>query len=404
MRIPTLTKIICLPLALAALFGCSNGSGSSSTMVDASGKHPANWLQQHWVFYRQANGGSKDVSSTTPCSECHGVDLTGGNSKVSCFSDSFQGMFCHNNPDHTLGHPTGWGSDPSSQNFHAFSAYNGQPVKGNTNLASSSSCGLCHSAADNTVLVGDSPSCLSTTRSIGCHSSSPAAQPSSCVSCHGTPPDGNPPAGNAAPNRAGDHAAHLSLAGVTCGTCHFSFGTMTQKHAGGKGQAFLNLSAPYRAQSGTFSYTGGSCAAVSCHGGKPSPNWTTGETINVSTDCAKCHQLLDPQAPQYNSYFSGTNTNVGNLHQFHLAQLVPGLGRQIFCTDCHNTAVLASKHFSGLATHTFELAPALTVAPGAGTLIVSDPTNPGGYDAVTSKCFNSCHVAAGIPNNLVWKQ
>jgi hypothetical protein len=38
---------------------------------------------------------------TGDCSQCHGTSLDGGIARVSCFS-------CHNGPDGSVGHPTGW--------------------------------------------------------------------------------------------------------------------------------------------------------------------------------------------------------------------------------------------------------------------------------------------------------
>lgn len=383
-------KLIAIPLALAALSACSGSSGSAPVVVEG-GHHPANWLQQHWVVYRQENGGSKAVSSSTGCSECHGADLSGGISKVSCFGASFNGMYCHANDDHTLGHPSSWG-DPTGLIFHgaAGTTYNGQPVKGSRNLAAA--CGLCHATDSKAVIVGDAPSCLSSDPKwgISCHASSPAAASSGCVSCHNTPPDGG-----ALPNRAGAHAAHLGLKGVDCSSCHNGFGTGTDKHATGAflnhSTAYLQTAASYRAQTGSFAYLGGKCAAVSCHGGKQTPAWNGG-AITVSTDCLSCHQQLDQQAPQYNSFFSG-NFNGVNLHQYHLAINNPSTGSAIFCTDCHNMAKLTdATHFGGLATPAFEAAAASTI--GGGSTSISS------YDAGTTNCTNSCHTLA--PNPAHW--
>ncbi|HJV67223.1 MAG TPA: CxxxxCH/CxxCH domain-containing protein [Geomonas sp.] len=392
MRIkPLFSKLITIPLALAALSACSGSSGSAPPVVDGSGKHPANWLQQHWVVYRQENGGSKAVSSSTACSECHGVDLDGGIAKVSCFSVSFNGMYCHANDDHTLGHPKSWG-DPTGVSFHGATGvtYNGEQVKGSRNLAVS--CGLCHATGSNTLLVGDAPSCLSTDPKwgISCHSSSPAVSSSGCVSCHNTPPDGG-----AAPNRAGAHSVHLALNGVTCASCHNGFGTGTEKHAtalfGNHTTAYLQTAASYRAQTGTFAYLQGRCSGVSCHGGQQTPAWRGG-SITVSTGCLNCHQQLDPQAPQYNSFFSG-NYNGVNLHQYHLATGKPSTGSPIFCTDCHNMAKLTdASHFGALGTTVWETVPASTIG-GGSTSITS-------YDAGSTTCYNSCHTLA--PNPAHW--
>jgi predicted CxxxxCH...CXXCH cytochrome family protein len=80
----------------AALWGCSS-SNSSAPSLDASGKHPANWLVDHRPSF---------LNDSSQCMQCHGSDLRGGISKVSCFSPLFGGQACHaNGPS---GHPAGW--------------------------------------------------------------------------------------------------------------------------------------------------------------------------------------------------------------------------------------------------------------------------------------------------------
>lgn len=50
--------------------------------------------------------------SADSCTECHGTDLKGGISKISCYS-------CHSGPDGTVGHPDGWLSQNSNlSNYH----------------------------------------------------------------------------------------------------------------------------------------------------------------------------------------------------------------------------------------------------------------------------------------------
>ncbi|OGU07439.1 MAG: hypothetical protein A2075_14175 [Geobacteraceae bacterium GWC2_58_44] len=349
-------------LALAALSGCSNGSDSAPAAIDATGKHAvakgySSWVQQHWVEYKNANGGSAAVSSSTGCSECHGADLAGGNSKVSCFSASFTDgngvtVACHPNGDHSFGHPSSW-ADPTSAGFHGSATFNGSAVKGSATLAEE--CGLCHATSQNVLLVGSAPSCLSTDQrwGISCHATSPALASRGCVSCHAVPPSG--PDGAAAPNRSGAHGVHLGL-GLGCSACHTKGGTGTEKHAAGNGVAYLNLSTGYQAKSGSFAYSGGKCSAVACHGGQQTPNWIGG-SIDVAQDCSSCHA----PANQYNSYVSGE-------HQFHLTDPE---GPQLACTSCHNPELMTG-HFAGLATAALgnpkaTLAATLNYAPnGAG--------------------------------------
>jgi len=380
MRKTTWMKMISIPLALAALFACSDGNSSAPAAIDGTGKHAVaigytNWVQQHWGEYKEANGGSADISSSTTCSQCHGTDLSGGTSKVSCFSATYQDrngatLTCH--PNHTLGHPSSW-VDPTSAGFHGKSSFNGKAVQGSATLGDD--CGLCHSTSQNILLVGSAPSCLSTDPKYGiaCHAGSPAVSPQGCVSCHATPPDGTGAA--VTPNRSGAHAAHLALS-VGCSSCHFKGGTGTDKHAAGNGLAYLNLSTGYKAQTGTFAYAGGKCSAVACHGGQMTPNWRTGEVIDVAEDCTSCHAAPNPALPQYNSYFSGK-------HDFHVDDAA---GPQLACTSCHSASLPAS-HFAGLATPDLDDA--------ADTLRADIQ-----YVESTGNCTATCHQFA--PSFYLW--
>jgi predicted CxxxxCH...CXXCH cytochrome family protein len=375
-----LIKMVSVPLALVSLVACSGSNSSAPAAVDANGKHPDNWLQQHWVAYRQANGGSKAVSSGTNCSECHGSDLSGGIAKVSCFTASYNGVSCHANADHTLGHPASW-SVPTSAGFHS-SAFGSNLNPSQLGKAIDSNCVPCHAADSAAIKVAGAPSCLSADPKwgIACHVSNPKT---GCSSCHSTPPTGS-----AVPNRAGAHTAHLSLAGVTCSTCHASYGSGTVQHATARFQnhttAYVKLAFAYTAESGTLGFSAGSCSGISCHGGKQTPDWNSG-SINISTDCLSCHQQQDPQNPQYNSFYSGNYLGT-NLHTYHL-------GLNYFCTDCHSVSKMDNRvHFAALETASFEMAPGETIG-GAGTQV-------GSYDVSTGSCTNNCHTQA--PNPAHW--
>jgi len=388
-RATALIKMISTALALAALIACGKESGSAPAMIDAAGKHTVasgytNWVQQHWVDYRQANGGSNAVSPGTGCSECHGADLSGGISGVSCFSSAFSvngvNMSCHPNGDHTLGHPSSW-SDPTSTGFHAAAVFNGTAVRGSSALETD--CGLCHATDRDVTRLGSVPSCLSSDPKwgIACHVSSPAVNAQGCISCHGAPPSG--PNGSQVPNRGGAHTAHTGL-GLGCKTCHTGGGTGTARHGVGAGIAYLNLSTGYKSESGTFSFVAGSCSGVACHGGQPTPNWVGG-SLDATRDCTSCHAQANPLLPQYNSFFSGQ-------HQFHLSD--PN-GPHLACTDCHNP-VLMTSHFTGLATPGFEGDPKTTLNANLNYV-----TNSAGVWS----CTVSCHFFNGNnpdPNKVVF--
>jgi hypothetical protein len=81
----------CFALALTILsWGCSGKTGVATPLNMATGQHPANWLQVHYVGY---------VQSPDQCRSCHGSTTdpaqAGGVSKVSCFSCHTSGLVIH---------------------------------------------------------------------------------------------------------------------------------------------------------------------------------------------------------------------------------------------------------------------------------------------------------------------
>jgi hypothetical protein len=104
-------KILVYFLICASLLGCSTASDTAVSVLDASGRHPAGWV---------ATGGGNHpavyLAAPATCKECHGADLTGGISAVSCFSANRSGMTCH--AQGPVGHPVGW-SAPSAHGVHA---------------------------------------------------------------------------------------------------------------------------------------------------------------------------------------------------------------------------------------------------------------------------------------------
>jgi len=95
------TRLLVAILFLFGLMGCSKGNQGAPTL-NSAGKHPSGWVVA-------ANGGTHPASYLTSpgqCFECHGKDLTGGISKVSCFSSDRSGVSCHAlGPQ---GHPAGF--------------------------------------------------------------------------------------------------------------------------------------------------------------------------------------------------------------------------------------------------------------------------------------------------------
>jgi predicted CxxxxCH...CXXCH cytochrome family protein len=204
----------------------------------------------------------------------------------------------------------------------------------------STACALCHGAnLLGPVEGGVGRACAD------CHKAGDPLIDLNCISCHNDPPDGALPAGNTRPNHAGSHAEHDLFPKVVgiCITCHNGAGTDTSIHYDESQPADVSLLPTYNAKTGTFAYNAGNntCSGVSCHGGQQTPDWPAG-ALNVDTDCLSCHER---GTAQFNSYNSGK-------HKKHLEDLDPD--ERLICSDCHDTAKLATNHFIGLDTPGFE--------------------------------------------------
>lgn len=157
--------LISILLFASFLAGCAERNPQAAFGVDG---HPADWRSLH---------GSRYISNTASCEECHGADLRGGISRVSCYSSEFEGMSCHSvGPS---GHPEGW-ADPllhgarAEQDFGVCKFCHGLAYEGSGNAVS---CYQCHNGpgldhpAQGWVLSN--------------HVSSADADITSCQNCHG---------------------------------------------------------------------------------------------------------------------------------------------------------------------------------------------------------------------------
>lgn len=90
-------RAVLLTFAAVQLISCSKGNNS---LLDASGKHPDNWIVAHREAFRSLAGANDDpaITQKSRCVECHGADLKGGITKVSCFSQGFAALSCHFHP------------------------------------------------------------------------------------------------------------------------------------------------------------------------------------------------------------------------------------------------------------------------------------------------------------------
>jgi hypothetical protein len=93
-RIRNLFALLLLGLAL---WGCSTANDNAPAFDSATGKHPVGWIETHRVQY---------LKDANQCRSCHGIDLRGGISLVSCFSANIGAQTCH--ASGPAGHPPDW--------------------------------------------------------------------------------------------------------------------------------------------------------------------------------------------------------------------------------------------------------------------------------------------------------
>ena len=119
--------------AFAAAAGCSTANTTGDVVVshvDASGNSVSGWVTSTGGLHANsatmnyiANGGSSS------CTECHGSDLSGGISGVSCFGNT---AGCHHGPI------AGWVAVPPASQNHGVSA---KKAPGSSGFVS---CQICH--------------------------------------------------------------------------------------------------------------------------------------------------------------------------------------------------------------------------------------------------------------------
>lgn len=292
-------RLFILFLLASTLGACGTATTETSIFDPATGRHtPADWRTSHPLRY-----GENQAS----CQGCHGGDLKGGTSGVSCDR-------CHRLP-HPHPYLTHYTAETACSPCHG-TAYEG----GNRAPA----CSSCHQG----LTIGTAP------------------VRGECISCHGKSAG---PDGNRFPNRSGSHRIHLSHGVFGCDVCHSGAGSGTDGH-GYRQAAAVSLSPPVNGKRGVASWSSArrSCSNVSCHGGMETPAWGIGH-INSRTVCTSCHSQGTSET---NGYWSGK-------HSLHIQQ------QGLACIDCHDTEKLfrtaSPNHFSNLTTARFELSPASTI-------------------------------------------
>ena len=194
-RKTSLKPFLLLLLSFFLLAGCGDYSSQTNTANEkplvVSGNHPAGWLP--------AGHAAEAKAKTQTCTDCHGADLAGGTSNISCTQ-------CHlGNPESI--HPTQWGNFAYA--FHAtYVKLNGTSACANV---------TCHGANLDGVR-GSGPSC--TQCHMGGLFSKHPVEWNTNIELHKDYIASN---GSSSCRVSVCHGADLKgvfLSGPSCGTCH----------------------------------------------------------------------------------------------------------------------------------------------------------------------------------------
>ena len=173
----------CFAMLLAVLtWGCAGSAGPAAPLSTASGQHPANWLQVHYVGYSQ---------DPDQCRTCHGstTDPTqaGGISGVSCFGCHTSGLVLHplsGWADHLQHGRNGAQLAPVATNDTTVPVMAGfshcQKCHGpNYTDGIAVSCKSCHTTAPHPPKPWDDPTWVNSS-----HSATDQANAPACAQCH----------------------------------------------------------------------------------------------------------------------------------------------------------------------------------------------------------------------------
>ena len=311
-RNPIGVLIVLAAFAVAA--GCSTanttGDGVAVNHVDASGNSVSGWVTPTGGAHANsatrnyiANGGKSS------CTECHGSDLTGGISRVSCFANA---AGCHHGPI------AGWVAvSPAAQN-HGVSA---KKAPGSSGFAS---CRICHGSGFSG--GGADVSCFTCHGVSAPHAPKPWRASAGSTYTHTNTDPANAPVCAlchfpGSPNNPADHPDIPAAAGTPPGCfnstlCH---GTAGAPHPVGN-PAWVTTPPAAQPHGDAAKTTPGSTAGFAycqvCHGtGTTSPANFGGGSSAVS--CYTCHGVSAPHAPapwraSAGSAYDHTGTDTAN--------------------------------------------------------------------------------------------
>ena len=366
------TLSLILLIAFAGIAGCANDNSSGGmssppgwVAVPSGGQHAKSATRDYI-----ANGGS------IPCAECHGADLTGGTSKVSCFGNP---TGCHHGP------AADWFASPPAAQNHGVAAKKAPADSG------FASCQICHGRDFSGGVL--QVACFTCHAVNAPHPAGPWRGPTYthvttntenaqvCAQCHYP----------GSPNNPANHPATPAAAGTPpgCSNSTLCHGDTDIPHAVGAawrdpGTQFHGLTAKQdlsfcqgcHGTPGTTLFNGGtattSCQASSCHSrakahptpwyqaSQPFPAYSSShrDSGNRGVACAICHKTdetgagPDPAAPSclvdsfggiscHGSGPVGANHSVPFLEAGHTS--VTSTGFAANCGACHSETGLATK-------------------------------------------------------------
>ena len=349
-----------LLIALAGISGCGNDD-SPDVMVSPPGWVVAPSGGQHATSATLtfiSNGG------TSSCAECHGADLSGGTSKVSCFGNPAN---CHHGP------VAGWVAAPPAAQSHGVAA---KKAPGSSGFAS---CQVCH-GADFRTPRGDANR--------------------TCYSCHSLAPHPNGPWRSSA---GSTHTNSDPSNAPVCAGCHRNSNPGTPGcfnntlcH-GATGPGGVNHSVPFpgathtSADQASFNADCSACHAIT--GVSPdsaAPLCTVchrSATALPFTNCSSCHA----RPPSGTAY-----PDVAGSHAEHEALAnVTGV-----CASCHDgLGTGTAGHYDRANARPGK--DALRVPPGEAAFlsVYNAKAGPAAFDNATLACANvSCHGGVTAPN------
>ncbi len=287
-------RVLAVLFLAAAACRCSTAQDPGNP-VNAQGEHPADFVAAHPAYAG---------SSAAACAPCHGDDLRGGISQVSCFSASWNGVACH--ASGPAFHPASW-LDCTARGTNDWHA----------------------TAWQDNVLVNGTPC-------AGCHTP-PALDnvPSGfCIRCHFTISGARVPPGSAWIHGMFDgHAAFNdnATARAVCMACHDTHNRF------GQPPTCHNCHEPFPV------FTGHPASWLDCTA-RGTNGWHATAYVNnflvegkrcnqchaLNTKCTVCHfDIAGRKVPVSSTYIHGSLTGHGDFDADNTAWPV--------CVACHET-------------------------------------------------------------------